>query len=320
METIKSKVFEQSTRFDPPDEDSIALEARRLSTYSVDALRAAKEVDRAFVLFPGVSRTLKALDRLFQLGTEFRMPQGMCLIGPSGVGKSATFEYFQASLPTSALFSQDFAALAIRVQSRPKTGQLIHGMLNAIHYPFSAGSNKQLYMRRYLLFDALKSYKTRLIWLDEAHHLIFQNRSTTKEWESESTEFLRELMDECKISLVLAGTSELDNLKNVADHLASRVTIREEMTNFSADVNWLGFVRAFVKQCRSFDLSYINDTDVGMRLHLASNGNLRSTKRLITEAVLISFDSGNMSLNRESFSLGFQRVFGESTMRSNPFV
>ncbi|MEX8195318.1 TniB family NTP-binding protein [Comamonas guangdongensis] len=321
MRNDQNKVFDQSMQLDAPDPEQLALDARRLSTYSVGALRVATEADRAFVLFPDAVRALKALDRLFQLGTEFSMPQGMCLVGPSGVGKTASFRYFQASLPQSALFSQDFAAIGMRMQSKPKTGHLVQGILKALKYPFAGGSGKQLYMRRFLLFDALKNCRTRLIWIDEAHHLLYPRRtSASNEWENDATEFLRELMDECNISLVLAGTSELDTLPDAASHLASRVPIREEMKNFPSDGNWVGFVRAFAKQCRSFDLGYVHAPEVAMRLHLATEGNLRAFKRLMTEAILVAFDGGSSAVDKDAFSSAFQRVFGEATLRSNPFV
>ncbi|WP_182284427.1 TniB family NTP-binding protein [Comamonas testosteroni] len=321
MRNDQKKIFDQSMQLDAPDPEQLALDARRLSTYSVGALRVATEADRAFVLFPDAVRALKALDRLFQLGTEFSMPQGMCLIGPSGVGKTDSFKYFRASLPQSALFSQDFAAIGVRVQSRPKTGHLVQGILKALKYPFAGGSGKQLYMRRFLVFDALKNCKTRLIWIDEAHHLLYPRRvSASSDLENEATEFLRELMDECNISLVLAGTSELDTLPDAASHLASRVPIREEMKNFTSDGNWVGFVRAFAKQCQSFDLGYIHAPEVAMLLHLATDGNLRAFKRLMTEAILIAFDRGHSAVDKEAFCSAFKQVCGQATLRSNPFV
>lgn len=321
MRNSTNKVFDQSTHLDPPDEEQLALEARRLNTYSVSALRVAAEADRAFVLFPEAVHTLKALDRLFQLGTEFTMPHGMYLVGPSGAGKTATFKYFRASLPQSALFSDGLAAIGMRLQSKPKVGHLVQGLLSALKYPFTGGSGKQLYLRRFILFEALKSSRTRLIWLDEAQHLLITRRTSAGgDVESEGTEFLRELIDECNISLILAGTAELGALPEVAPHLASRISIREEMKNFSADGNWVGFVRAFSKQCQSIDLTYAHAPDIAMRLHLATDGNLRAFKRLMTEAILIASDASQSTVNRETFSCAFERVFGKATIRSNPFV
>src|SRR2546427_7396249 len=108
----------------------------------------------------------------------------------------------------------------------------------------------------------------------------------SNEWENDATEFLRELVDECKLSLVLAGTSELDNLPEVAPHLSSRVSGRESMDNFIADANWVGFVRGFVKQCQSFDLTCMNDVQMAMRLHMRSEETrLNSSHSQISYAV-----------------------------------
>lgn len=321
MRNSTNKVFDQSTHLDLPDEEQQALEARRLNTYSVAALRVAAEADRAFVLFPEAVHTLKALDRLFQLGTEFTAPHGMYLVGPSGSGKTATFKYFRASLPQSALFSDGLAAIGMRVQSKPKVGHLVQGLLSALKYPFTGGSGKQLYLRRFILFEALKSSRTRLIWLDEAQHLLMTRRtSADADSEPEGTEFLRELIDECNTSLVLAGTAELNELPKVAPNLASRTPKREEMKNFPADGNWVGFVRAFAKQCQSTDLAYIHAPDIAMRLHLATDGNLRAFKLLITEAILIASDVSQSPVGQETLSQAFQEVFGKATTRSNPFV
>ncbi|MNY92863.1 hypothetical protein D3C78_92590 [compost metagenome] len=321
MRSSTNKVFDQSTRFDPPDEEQLALEARRLNTYSVAALRVAAEADRAFVLSPEAVHTLKALDRLFQLGTEFTTPHGMYLVGPSGSGKTATFKYFRASLPQSALFSDGFAAIGMRLQSKPKVGHLVQGLLSALKYPFTGGSGKQLYLRRFILFEALKSSRTRLIWLDEAQHLLMTRRTSADgDFEPEGTEFLRELIDECNISLVLAGTAELNGLPKVAPHLASRTPKREEMKNFPADGNWVGFVRAFAKQCQSTDLAYVHAPEIAMRLHLATDGNLRAFKLLITEAILIASDANQSPVGQETLSHAFKEVFGKATTRSNPFV
>ena len=321
MRNDTKKIFDQSTQLDAPDEEQLALEARRLKTYSVAALRAGAESDRAFVLFPEAVHILKGLDRLFQLGTEFSTPHGMYLVGPSGAGKTATFKYFRASLPQSALFSHSFAAIGMRVQSRARVGHLVQGLLGGLQYPFAAGSGKQLYMRRFILFEALKKSRTRLIWLDEAQHLLSSRRTSGGgDAETEGTEFLRELIDECNISLVLAGTSELNYLPEVASHLASRISIREEMKDLPSDGNWVGFVRAFSKQCQSTDLTYVHAPDIAMRLHLATGGNLRAFKRLMTEAILIAADSAYSVVNQEIFSGAFQEVFGKATMRSNPFV
>lgn len=315
------ELFDQSMQLDGADPRVAEIEARRLATYSVEALRIGKEVDKIFVLFPGVTTCLGALDRQFQLGTEFEMSHGMCLVGSSGVGKSAVFNYFRESLPRSALFAKSNAAIDIRLQGRPRTGQIVQRILNAFRYPFSSGTYKQLYLRRAVVFDVLKEHRTRLLWIDEAQHLMRVSRKgIVPDSETDATEFLRELIDECKVSLILAGTQELDRLPELAPHLASRIAGRETLENFKSDAMWVGFVRSFAKQCHSFDLGYLHDTKVATRLHMACDGNLRAFKRLVTEAVLFAYDEGTQTIDKSVMANAFRLVYGTASNRSNPFV
>lgn len=311
--------FDASLAIGDIDEEVIELQKRRLSTYSVEALKVACQVDKVFVHHHDFRNALKMLDRLFQLGTELSMPQGARLIGSTGVGKTAVFRYFQLTLPSSSLFSPGLGAVGIRLPKAPKTGHIVQGLLSAIRYPFATGSAKQLYQRRALVFEALRSMGTRLIWLDEAQHLIRPGRANSEDWENESTEFLRELMDECRVSLVLAGTSALDNLPAAASHLASRVTSREEIKDFELDGVWVGFVRAFSKQCDPLDMAICNESGTAKKLHMATDGNLRAFKRLITESVLLMVDQRETCLTIPVLRQAFGIVYGRATTRSNPF-
>jgi len=315
------KLFDESLQLDGVYSDAAALDARRLATYSVEALRTAVEIDKIFVLYPGVTNCLRALDRQFQLGTEFEMSHGMRIIGPSGAGKTALFKYFRESLPHSALFAKSNAAISIRMQNSPRTGQVVQRILNAFNYPFASGTNKQLYLRRAVVFEVLKEHKTRLLFVDEAHHIMRISRSgVMPDSESDVTELLRELVDECKVSLVLAGTEELDRLPDLAPHLASRVAGREVLENFKSDALWVGFVRSFTKQFRPFDLGYLHDPKVAVRLHMACDGNLRSFKELVKEVVLVGHDTKSQTVDQSVLADAFERVQGSASNRSNPFV
>ena len=112
----------------------------------------------------------------------------------------------------------------------------------------------------------------------------------------------------------------MDNLESVAPHFYSRVAGRETLDLFSADVRWLGFLRAFSSQSVAFDVRLIADNAFGTLLHMATNGNLRAFKQLIVEAVLVAHDKADLALKRESFQQAFGLVFGQGSLRSNPFA
>lgn len=300
-------------------DDSINHE-RRLNTYTVEALRAAAELERVYVIHTQFAQVINALDRLFQLGTELETPHGFRLVGPPGVGKSAAYAYFRNSLPSSTFFDYPSAALAIRIPKKPHMGVMIKALLRAVEYPFSEGTYKQLYARRFVVFEALKSKGTRLLWLDEAHHLIWRRASGAfRQDEGDASEFLRELVDECRVGVVLSGSSELDDLPVALPHLASRVPGRLLLDPFELNPAWAGFIHAFSTSFTQVNLQSISTPTSMTMLHKATGGNLRWFRQLMIEAVLLSVEAKKNVLEIDVLREAYDLAFGVST-RSNPFV
>lgn len=321
MTKTRKESFVESMSLSDSDVEDGPILHRRIATYSVEALRVGSQVDKTYVQYPDFVRVIQAMDRLFQLGTELDMPQGAFIEGPTGVGKTALFRYYQETVPKSTLFSPGMGIIGLRVPQRPRTGHFVSGLLRAIRYPFATGSTPQLYQRRHIVVEGLRAAGTRLIFLDEAQHLLHQLRGhSLHDWECESTEFLRQIMDEARISMVLTGSEGMDKLEEVSKAFSSRLPVRERLKNFERDPNWVGFVRAFSKQCKPFDLAFLCEPAITTRLHYACAGNLRAFKRHVTEAVLLAVDAGALKLDAELLSKAFQIAFGSATTRSNPFA
>ncbi|UCU93348.1 TniB family NTP-binding protein [Hydrogenophaga taeniospiralis] len=313
--------FEESLAADALSEEQHAAQERRLQVYSAEALRMAVSVEKIYVKHSQFATALQQLDRLFQLGTELSTPLGMRLIGPPGVGKTALLRYFRDSLPSSALYDKTCGVLAIRLPNRPYSGHLIRALLGQLRYPFTSGTHRQLYERRRVVFEALKSKGTRLIVLDEAQHLVSRSAAgSPKTIEGDAAEFLRELMDETRVSLVLSGSKDLDDLSLSLDHLSSRINLRIELNEFALDASWGGFLKVYSKLATVFDMSLITEPDVIAKLHVSTRGNARQFRQLIIEAILIAADVGKRALDYETLRTAYTRAFGESASRSNPFV
>lgn len=321
---MQAAIFDQSPHLDGIDDENPADLHRRLSTYSVEAVRTGINVEKIIILHPSFGTALKAVDRLFQLGTEMETAHGARIIGGTGTGKLSLLKYYMRSMPKSSLYSYGYGVIPLRVPVRPRAGEFIYRILKITKYPFLQGTGKQLYQKRPLVADALKGVGTRVIWLHQAQNLLQKSKTipngSSKDYEVDAIAFFLELMEECQFSLVLSGTSELEGLGDTSMELASRTPTQERLTTFNDDINWMGFIRAFVKQCVVFDLGFIDDPRVAKYLHMACDGNLRHFKQLITEAVMIAVDQKNLTLNQRLLSEAFRVVWGMATIRSNPFV
>ena len=312
--------FEASLNLDMMSVEEIEIQHRRIAFYSVEALKAAIVIDKIHLTHPDFKRSLNAMDRIFQLAPEMDMAQGMLLSGPTGVGKTAVFKYFRDSLPASNLFAPGYGALGLRCPLRPTVGFFIGTLLRAYKFPFSNGTERQLYARRSIVFDAIREKKTRLMFIDEAGGFLNVKTQTSIQFgETDVSDFIREMIDECGMGVVLATSSSVDSLDGLDSSLASRITVRQTLREFKPDIEWLGVLSAFAKQCNSYDLSFIQTPVIANELHNATNGNLRVLKRLMIESVLIGVDSGKMALDQEVLARAFDLIFGNSAGRTNVF-
>lgn len=307
--------------FDAPDEEERRVVQRRMFTYSPQAIRTAGAVDRILVNYPAFADAMKGVDRVFQLGREFSIQQGMQILGESGSGKTALARHFLQSQPRSTLFEEGCGALAIRLPSRPAVGQVIGALLRRLRYPFPSISAQTLDIKRQVLMDALKQKGTRVIFVDEAHHLLSQARGQGRPQAmfGNVTDLLRELMDEVRVAMVFMGPHELANMESLDPHLASRMSARVELSGLESPAIWHAFLRSFIKQSTGVNLSLLGDSDEAKRLFGVTRGNLRFFKRLIAEGVLVAVDDGATTLSVRHLSLAYARVLGSGAVKDNPY-
>ena len=306
---------------EPVDEEERKTRERRLFMYSLEALAAAALVERAHVMFPEFERALAAFDRIYQLSGELETPQGALLTGPPGSSKTTLAMYFAKSLPQGNLFDIGYGAICIRLRANPTSGLVVSLLLRAVKYPFTEVRKSRVYTMRDIAFEAISQKGTKIVFVDQAHCLSTQVRPRHADVaETAASDTLRELMDETKVGLVLLADASFNGLDSVDQALADRVSVRLAMTHFADDVFWMAFLQAFSKKVQIVDISVICSADGAARTHLATGGNRRSFRRLITEAVLIAVDARCKALTLAHLRLAFDRVRGDAVEKANPYA
>jgi hypothetical protein len=290
-----------------------------MAMYSKEAVRRAYVIDRLIVSHTGFKTVLASFDRSFQLSKEFNVPAGLRVIGPPGSGKSTVIDYFCESLPKFDLIEPGMGAITIEMPKTPKLGGVIQAVLSAVEYPFPSVAKETLDIKRSLSVKALQRKGTRILSVDEAHNLFPASGAHLDGQGTPITSYLRHVADHAKASICLIGGPLLARLESLDTYLASRCRTTAELMDFPLGGEWLGLIKAFIKQCGTFDLQFLDEVEQRRLLFQAVKGNLRALKALLLEAILIAVDAGQLQLDKGCMAIAFQRVNGLTAMASNPW-
>lgn len=307
---------------DADDEEARQVAERRMFMYSQQALLAADEVGRLYVLFPDLREVLAAFDRAYQLSLRINRPQGIVVAGPPGSSKTSVSEYFRRSLPAAPDFIEGYGVLSLRLRSNPCAGGVVSLLLRAVRHPFTTVRRGRLDTMRDIAFEALQQQGTRMIFIDHAHVLEQSIRkSKAPEWiETTASEVFRDLMDETGIALVFLASNSFSGLENVDESLADRVSVRLNLKHFADDEAWAKFLKEIGSRTGCINFKILANKEFAKLTHKAVLGNRRRTKLLLTEAVLVAIDANAQAVDRSHFEIAFQRIFGASDQVVNPYA
>ena len=306
---------------DPVEQEEQIIHARRLKQYGPAALEAGASVERIYVLFSEFKGGLEVFDRVFQLSKTLETPQGVLLSGPPGSSKTSLANYFIQSLPPDSLFEKGCGAIMLRLRASPAQGHVISALLHALKYPFTCVKRGRVFAMRDVAFEALKQRGTRIVFVDQAHCLSAQTRHRHIDVvESTASDTFREMMEEAKVGLVLLADSAFKGLEYVDRALDDRLSVKMTLSHFSDNGEWLGFLAAFVKAATSIDLQILNTERIAKATFVATDGNRRSFRRLIVEAVMIAVEEGQSAVSEAHLHKAFVAVNGRASPRCNPYA
>lgn len=301
-------------------DDVLKHHERRLRTYSEEAIRNGQLVDSLIILHPGFVKGLEAIDRVYQLGSEFDIQTGLLLVGPPGSGKTTLLNYFGLSLPKGTLFDPSEALLAIKLARNPALANTLEEILTAQQYPLPRVSRDTVGAKRRLTLDGMRRHQTRLVAVDEAHNLCARSSSWPQHADDGTalTGYFREILDQ-RVGLVLSGGEELDGLAHRDKYLASRCGARCDLYDFQLNAEWAAVIKRFSELSCPVTLKAIYVPAQIKALHRATGGNLRRLKFLLVEAVLVATDRGTLTVEVQDLKRAFDIALSRDYSVVNPW-
>jgi len=175
----------------------------------------------SFIEFPQSIHTLARIKEVHQLSQLTKKGKGIAVLGPSGAGKTTVLEEYIRTYMAKVTAIGVKPIILVQVPSNPTPKSLSAATLTAMGDQFSDRASADDNLSR--IVTLMEGLRTEMIIFDEAQHLVERRKSPT----GATTDWLKNLINQAKIAVVLSG------LKRTEDLLISNEQLRRR---FSATV------------------------------------------------------------------------------------
>jgi hypothetical protein len=284
--------------------------------YSQKALSARRALEEVIVSHSSFVQALDGIGRVIQLGNDLSSPIGVCLIAPSGCGKSLLIDLLtKNSLGWPFLNPRSVLVAALR--ESPTVAHIQSELLRHFQYPIpikaSATTNAAV---NNVLVEAVAQRKIQLTAFDEYQHVFLSKKEGVRR---AFNDWLKLYMTATMKPTLLTGTEELSELETADPQISTRISSIFRLSPFGHDKEWFGMLKVYATKCQDIDLTPLQ-SEYSRELYIASKGVFRLVKNLIIESVMIAIDDGKSEIKINHLTLAFRRVFGPASTRENPFL
>lgn len=290
-----SKVFAQNIK----EKKSPLRENINLSQYSIE--EKMKYIDKLTVWYPKMHEIINDISACHK--NNIKDPECMTLFGHERVGKTYIVEelYYSKFQPYNVkddiitkyskqiMFAEITCCpvLYLKMPCPATIGGLVGKFLDALNYPLR-NQRMKIYDQTSMLYTLLKYCRVELIILDEVQHLVDRDK---KKLLIESSDWLKNLIDETKIPTVLVGTFEAEKIFNNRQ-LNGRFLLRHELYPFDNSALKIAEFRKILQITDdNLPLKYesnLSKSETWERLFLASNGHIPYLMKLIKQSAKIA--------------------------------
>ena len=267
---------------------------------------------------------LRCMEQTFQ----FEESYGCLLLAEGGLGKTTICKAIMNKFPPSTKIEKDYIKQVIPVfyiaVPSPVTVKSIAGiMLAALNdpNPFS-GTTAQMTIR---LCQHLKTSETKLIFLDECHHL-FDMLKTSKKINTTVCNWIKTLVDQTGICFCLVGLPDFLSLLQIDTQLARRFPVIYKisplwMGKINQNDNLGSFLKTLDEQINqktgvSFQLK-LNDPLLKLQIYVATQGNHSYVMKLVKESIRFALENDQFIVNSQHFEEAWNTGITSFTTLSN---
>lgn len=258
----------------------------------------------------------------------------MSFFGKERVGKTFIIDYYCKQYPRytqkgvisirnrlEAAEITYIPVLYVRMPCPANLGGLTGKIFEALGDPFSHHKHHIVEQTK-AIRGLLKRCGVQLLIFDEVQHFVDRDK---KKLLIESSDWLKNLIDETEIPTILVGTREAEKIF-MNDQLNGRFFLRQELEPFNCHdiVGELSFRKILQNIDNGLPLrepSNLSENGMWERLFLASNGHIPYLMQLIKKSVYYALENNLNSISMELFQEIYLRyIFKLGICEGNPFT
>ncbi|GLX70801.1 TniB family NTP-binding protein [Paenibacillus glycanilyticus] len=265
---------------------------------------AVDQVKEIVIHHPSFQVILQEIYKCHMMSQDSSKPDCMCIFGDSGTGKTTVLEYYRDKFPRRKEEERDIIpVLLVELPSGAKPKDVASKILFSMKDPlFDIGTEKTMKAR---IFHLVEKCDVKLLVLDEFQHV---NDSENKRVKSNVADWIKGLVNEIKIPVILSGIPTAESLLKINEQLDTRFTNRQRFSTFSYDKSFRGFLKTVDEKLPFPVRSQLASPELSQKLFYASAGNLRVLMRTIERAVCEAVAADREHVAEDDLFVAFSQI------------
>jgi hypothetical protein len=299
---------------------------------SLNHIETIAKLDKIIVRHSEFSKAVNGIVDCLNKSLAYQEPIGCLLTGNGGYGKTTVCRVIMSKMPLSTKREDAYEKTIIpafysSVPSPATVKSVAAALLTQLNDPSPlAGTTSHMTKRLCLL---LKQCETKLVFLDEFHHLFAIQKTSTK-INSDVCNWIKSLVNETRISFCLVGTPDFVSLLATDTQLSRRFPVHFKLQLLKLDTKkQIGHLKPFVAEITKQAIRIIglqslpnfNDEHTSHQLLAATTGNPAFVMSLIKESLLVCLNSGRNAVTTDDFATAWDSGITArvSLTKENPF-
>ncbi|MCX7207915.1 MAG: TniB family NTP-binding protein [Proteobacteria bacterium] len=273
-----------------------------------------------FISTPQAEKIFGRINEVLEDTLRSRASKGLLIVGVSGTGKTTLAREFENErFPNGRVSGKYCPLLYVEMPSSPTKKNLATAVLTALGDPFASSRGHSAEAKFSRIVTLLKNLNVQILILDEAQHLVDYKRGN----EYEAADWIKSLMNETAIAVVLLGLPRTQNLLRANEQLRRRFSANVQYERFiysGQSANDFAHLIHSISQILPIPSIDLVGNEICRRLHCGTFGLLDYLIKLIDRAVFLVQIGNVEGIDQGILAQAFiDEIWSDAPAHRNPF-